>query len=116
MRPAPASSERLIGPALNRACVHLCTYGFAAPAHKAEGRSCGKVIDRMNEFEGRMQTILDAALDAAFSHVRHGGDHESRKLVAATLLEAARSGTTALDELTSVARRALIDLRNRSAG
>ena len=69
----------------------------------------------MSEFEGRMQTMLDAALDAAFSHVRHGGDHESRKLIAARLLEAARSGTTALDELTSVGRRALIDLTNRSS-
>ena len=68
----------------------------------------------MNEFEGRIQAILDAALDAAFSHVRHGGDHESRKLVAARLLDAAQSGMTTLDELTSVGRRALIDLKTRS--
>ena len=68
----------------------------------------------MSEFEGRMQTMLDAALDAAFSHVRHGGDHESRKLIAERLMEAARSGTTALEGLTSVGRRALIDLKNRS--
>jgi len=70
----------------------------------------------MSEFEGRVQTVLDAALDAAFSHVRHGGDHESRKLIAVRLVEAARAGTTALDELTSVGRRALIDLSNRSSG
>ena len=70
----------------------------------------------MNELEGRMRTLLDAALDAAFSHIRHGGDQASRKLIAATLLEAARSGTTALDDLTSVGCRALIDLRNRSTG
>ncbi|PDT88338.1 hypothetical protein CO669_20120 [Bradyrhizobium sp. Y36] len=70
----------------------------------------------MKEFEGRMQTILDAALDAAFSHVRHGGDHESRKLIAARLMEAARSGITALDELTSVGRRALTDLGAGSSG
>lgn len=69
----------------------------------------------MREFESPMQTILDAALDAVFSHVRHGGDHESRKLIAARLMQAARSGTTALDELTSVGRRALSDLGNRSA-
>lgn len=68
----------------------------------------------MNEFEGRMQTILNSALDAAFSHVRHGGDHESRKLIAARLMDAARAGTTAVDELTSIARRALLDLGNRS--
>ncbi|MBJ7407849.1 MAG: hypothetical protein JHD07_33040 [Bradyrhizobium sp.] len=68
----------------------------------------------MSEFEGRMQTMLDAALDAAFSHVRHGGDHESRKLVAARLMEAARSGMTALEGLTSVGRRALMDLKSRS--
>lgn len=70
----------------------------------------------MNEFEGRLQTILDAALDAAFSHVLHGGDHESRKLIAARLMEAARSGIIALDELTTVGRRALADLGDGSAG
>ncbi|KYH02744.1 hypothetical protein SE91_33560 [Bradyrhizobium sp. DOA1] len=72
--------------------------------------------DEMSEFEGRLQSALDAALEAAFSHVRHGGDHESRKLIAARLMEAARSGVTALEELTAVARRALIDLRSRSSG
>ena len=64
----------------------------------------------MSEFEGRVQTVLDAALEAAFSHVKHGGDHESRRLIAARLLEAARSGVTALDELKAIGRRALIDL------
>ncbi|AWM03868.2 hypothetical protein [Bradyrhizobium amphicarpaeae] len=68
----------------------------------------------MSEVEGRMRTVLDAALEAAFGHVRHGGDHESRKLVAARLLDAAQSGITALDELISVGRRALIDLETRS--
>jgi hypothetical protein len=68
----------------------------------------------MSEVEGRLRTILDAALEAAFGHVRHGGDHESRKLVAARLLDAARSGITALDELTAVGRRALVDLKTRS--
>lgn len=67
----------------------------------------------MSEAEERMRTVLDAALEAAFGHVRHGGDHESRKLVAARLLDAAHSGVTALDELTSVGRRALIDIENR---
>ncbi len=70
----------------------------------------------MSEFEGRVQTVLDAALDAAFKDVRHGGDHESRKLIAARLMDAARSGITALDELTSVGRCALIVLRSRSPG
>jgi len=69
----------------------------------------------MSEVEERMRTVLDAALEAAFGHVRHGGDHESRKLVAARLLDAARSGMTTLDELTSVGRRALMDLENRSS-
>ncbi|MEY9125134.1 hypothetical protein ABIA03_002394 [Bradyrhizobium yuanmingense] len=52
----------------------------------------------MDELEGRMRTLLDAALDAAFSHVR------------------GPLGTTALDGLTSFGCRALIDLRNRSTG
>ena len=69
----------------------------------------------MSEVEERMRTVLDAALEAAFGHVRHGGDHESRKLVAARLLDAARAGMTTLDELTSVGRRALMDLENRSS-
>lgn len=68
----------------------------------------------MSEVEGRMRTVLDAALEAAFSHVRHGGDHENRKLVAARLLDAAQSGMATLDELTSVGRRALVDLKIRS--
>ncbi|MBW7975033.1 hypothetical protein [Bradyrhizobium sp. BR 10289] len=69
----------------------------------------------MSEFEGRLLTVLDTALEAAFSHVRHGGDHETRKLIAARLADAARSGITALDELTSLGRRALVDLQNRSS-
>jgi len=69
----------------------------------------------MSEVEERMRTVLDAALEATFGHVRHGGDHESRKLVAARLLDAARAGMTTLDELTSVGRRALMDLENRSS-
>lgn len=68
----------------------------------------------MNEFTGRLQTLLDVALDQAFTDVRHGGDHESRKLIAVQLAAAARSGKTSLDELLTVGRRAMIDLRNRS--
>jgi hypothetical protein len=58
---------------------------------------------------------MDAALDVTFSGVRYGGDHESRKLIAARLMEAARSGRTTLDELICVGRRAMVDLANRSA-
>jgi hypothetical protein len=68
----------------------------------------------MSEFERRVQSALDAALDATFDEVRHGGDHESRKLIAALLLDAARSGKTTLDQLLPVGRSALIDIRNRT--
>jgi hypothetical protein len=68
----------------------------------------------MNEFEGRLQTIMDVALDQVFTDVRHGGDHESRKTIALQLAAAARAGRTTLDELVAIGRRAMIDLRNRS--
>jgi hypothetical protein len=43
----------------------------------------------------------------------HGGDLESRKSIAAQLMQAARSGKTGLRELTYVGRRALIDVLNK---
>jgi hypothetical protein len=69
----------------------------------------------MSEFEGRVKNAMDAALDATFSGIRYGGDHESRKLIAARLVEAARAGQTTLDELICVGRRAMIDFAGRSA-
>lgn len=68
----------------------------------------------MIEFERRVQSALDAALEATFNEVSHGGDHESRKLIALSLIEAAMAGKTTLDELVAVGRTALVNIRNET--
>ena len=67
----------------------------------------------MNEFDERTQANMDVVLDEICSELPHGGDHESRKSIAAQLMQAARGGKTGLRELTYVGRRALIDVLNK---
>ena len=67
----------------------------------------------MNEFDERTQGNMDVVLDQICSELPNGGDHGSRKFIAEQLIGAARSGKTTLHELTSVGRRAFVDLQNR---
>ena len=69
----------------------------------------------MSEFRDNLRARLDAVLDQACSSLVNGGDHDTRKYVADRLAEAARNGTTHLDELRLVASRALLELSNRNA-
>jgi hypothetical protein len=67
----------------------------------------------VNEFDERTQANLDVVLNEICSELPHGGDHESRKLIAEHLMQAVRGGTTALGELTFVGRRALTLVLNK---
>lgn len=68
----------------------------------------------MNSQQGRIRTLMDLALDQTFREIRHGGDHESRKLIATQIEAAVLAGKTSLDELVVVGRRAMLDLNNRA--
>ena len=65
------------------------------------------------EFDERTQANMDVALNKICGELPHGGDHESRKIIAEQLIQAARAGKTTLTELTYVGRRALVQLQNR---
>jgi len=67
----------------------------------------------MDEFDDRTRANMDVVLEEICREMSHGGDHESRKFIAARLIESAREGRTSLTELNSVARRALLELVNR---
>lgn len=68
----------------------------------------------MNEFDDRIRANMDVVLDEACIDLPNGGDHDSRKYIAEQLIQAARAGKTTLGELTYVARRALVQLKNAS--
>ena len=69
----------------------------------------------MNEFREPLKARLDAILDQTCASMVNGGDHDTRKYVAAKLAEAARNGITHLDELSVIAGRALQEVSNRKA-
>ncbi len=68
----------------------------------------------MHELGSRVQANLDVALEDVCRELPNGGDHESRKFVAEQLIDAAQAGLVTLDDLTAVARRALLHLKNAS--
>ena len=70
----------------------------------------------MDEFDDRTRANMDVVLEEICREMANGGDHESRKFIAERLIDSAREGRTSLAELTSVARRALLELVNRKAG
>jgi hypothetical protein len=67
----------------------------------------------MSEFDERTQANLDVVIEKVCAKLPNGGDHESRKLVAEQLIQAARAGRSTLGELTSVGRRAVMQLLNK---
>jgi hypothetical protein len=54
----------------------------------------------------RVKSNLEFVLEEACRELPHGGDHESRRLVAQQLLQAAETGQATLEELRSVAFQA----------
>ena len=72
-------------------------------------------MSEFGEFDERTRANMEVVLDEVCSRLPNGGDHESRRLIAEQLLQAARGGKTTLGELTSIGRRALVQLQNKSA-
>jgi hypothetical protein len=68
----------------------------------------------MGEFDDRTQANMDVVLEEICRELpHHGGGHEVRKFIAERLIEAARAGRGTLGDLQAVARRALIEWKNR---
>jgi hypothetical protein len=61
------------------------------------------------EFDRRTRAIMDFVLEQASRNLPDDG-HESRKIVAQRLILCARDGKTKLDELTTAAQLAVIEL------
>ncbi|MCS3726774.1 hypothetical protein [Bradyrhizobium betae] len=64
----------------------------------------------MTELSERTKANLDVVLEETCRQLPHGGDHDSRRLVAERLIKAAQSGRATLGELGIVARRALAEI------
>jgi len=69
----------------------------------------------VRELRESLRARLDAILDQTCSSLVNRADHDIRKYVAERLAEAARSGITHAEELSVVARRALLELANGKA-
>ncbi|WP_342739503.1 hypothetical protein [Bradyrhizobium sp. B117] len=54
----------------------------------------------------RVKSNMELVLGETCRELPHGGDHESRRLIAERLLQAAEAGQNTLDELRSVALQA----------
>jgi hypothetical protein len=54
----------------------------------------------------RVKSNMEFVLEETCRELPHGGDHESRRLIAKELLQAAESGQGSLGELRSAALRA----------
>ena len=64
------------------------------------------------ELDARTMTFLDLALEEACRELPHGGDHALRKEVTQKLLQSAREGNNALNDLVTVGRIALSQATN----
>ena len=64
-------------------------------------------------FDERVTANMDVVLDRVCRELPDGGDHNSRKRIAEKLIQAAKNGCTTLGELEAVARRAMLELKNR---
>jgi len=70
----------------------------------------------MNKLDDRTAANLDVVLDSVCRTLsNNGGDHESRKFIAARMLRAAQRGKRTLGALEIVARRAMKSLSRGSA-
>jgi hypothetical protein len=69
----------------------------------------------MTKTDERTQANMDVVLEEVCRDLPHGGDHESRKHVAQRLMQSAEKGNVTLEELRTVAHRALSELSNRKS-
>lgn len=70
----------------------------------------------MQDLGKRARANIDVVLDEVCSVLPHGGDHESRKFVAESLVARAKAGNASLGELAYAGRRALTQLKRRATG
>ncbi|MBR0902639.1 hypothetical protein [Bradyrhizobium liaoningense] len=67
-----------------------------------------------SELSDKLKRRMDLVLEETFrDELPNGGDHETRKLVAARLLAAAVEGRTTLGELGLLARKAMAELKRK---
>lgn len=66
----------------------------------------------MDELSDVIKRRLDLVLEDACRGLPSGGDHETRKLIAAQLIEAVQKGKTTVGELGLIARKAVSDIKN----
>jgi hypothetical protein len=69
----------------------------------------------MTKLEERTITNMEVVLDRVCGRFSHGGDHETRKFIAAKLKTSAQRGNTTLGALNAVADKALKELAKRDA-
>jgi hypothetical protein len=69
----------------------------------------------MTKIDQRTAANMDVVLEEVCSDLPHGGDHESRKHIAQSLMQAAKRGNVTLVGLRTVANRALSELSNRKS-
>jgi hypothetical protein len=69
----------------------------------------------MTKIDERTVANLDVVLEETCSGLPHGGDHESRKYVANKLMQSVKKGNVTLEELRSVAGRALSEVSSRKS-
>lgn len=67
-----------------------------------------------SELDDKLKSRLDLVLEETFrDELPNGGDHATRKLVAARLISAAGEGRTTLGELGLIARKAMAELKSK---
>jgi hypothetical protein len=69
----------------------------------------------LSDLDQRTQADIDVVLELVCRELPHGGRHEDRKYIAERLIECAGSGRTTLEDLRTVARRALLDLPHKKS-
>lgn len=67
----------------------------------------------MPELSERTKANMDVVLEETCRQLPHGGDHDSRRIIAERLIEAAQAGHSTLGELGIIARRALAELTGK---
>ena len=68
----------------------------------------------MKQLDVRTMANLDVVLERTCRGLPHGGDHETRRIIARELLNSARKGTLTIGGLTTVAQKALIETTTKS--
>ena len=68
----------------------------------------------MKKLDVRTMANLDVVLEDTCRVLPHGGDHETRRMIARKLLNSARKGNVTLGALTSVAQQALIETTTKT--